>query len=94
MIISKEQYDKLSNHLKKYFEEFKNLHPTVKPVSLFSYLITLGSREGEIVLDPFMGSGTSGIASKLLNRKFIGIEMSKEYLEIAVARIKSYKGGE
>ena len=68
--------------------KMKNNHPTVKPIKLMSYLITLGSREGDIVLDPFMGSGTTGIACKLLNRKFIGIEMNKDYFEIAQARIK------
>ena len=90
MKINKEQYNKLPEHLKNYFEEFKNLHPTVKPISLFSYLITLGSREGDIVLDPFTGSGTTGISAKLLNRKFIGTEMSKEYCNIAKARIKGW----
>ena len=54
-----------------------------------SYLITLGSREGDVVLDPFLGSGTTGVACKLLNRKFIGIEGEKEYLEIAKARIEN-----
>jgi len=65
-----------------------NNHPTVKPIKLMSYLITLGSREGDVILDPFMGSGTTGISAKLLNRKFIGIEMNKEYIKIASARIK------
>ena len=64
-------------------------HPTVKPLKLMSYLITLGSREGDLVLDPFMGSGTTGIACKLLNRDFIGCEINKEYLEIAQKRIGS-----
>ena len=65
----------------------RNFHPTVKPLKLMSYLITLGSREGDIVLDPFMGSGTTGIACKLLNREFIGCEINKEYFEIARKRI-------
>ena len=67
----------------------KNFHPTVKPLKLMSYLITLGSREGDLVLDPFMGSGTTGIACKLLGRDFIGCEISKEYFEIAQKRIDS-----
>jgi len=64
-----------------------NKHPTVKPVKLMAYLITLGSREGEVVLDPFMGSGTTGIAAKGLKRQFIGIEKNPQYFEIAEERI-------
>lgn len=71
-------------------EKYGNIHPTVKPMKLFSYLITLGSREGDIVLDPFMGSGTSAIACELLNRKWIGIELQKEYCKIAKARIRAW----
>lgn len=65
----------------------KNFHPTVKPLKLMSYLITLGSREGDIVLDPFVGSGTTCIAAKQLGRKYIGIEREQEYLDIAKARL-------
>jgi len=68
----------------------KNNHPTVKPTKLIEYLITLGSREGDLILDPFMGSGTTAIASRLLSRKFIGFEREKEYHEIATARIKEH----
>lgn len=53
----------------------KNDHPTVKPISLMSYLITMGSREGDTVLDPFAGSGTTPIAASLLNRNYIGIDL-------------------
>lgn len=67
----------------------KNYHPTVKPIKLMSYLITLGSRKKDLILDPFMGSGTTCIAAKLLKRKFIGVELNKEYYEIAKARIKN-----
>ena len=65
----------------------QNHHPTVKPVTLMSYLITLGSRPGDIVLDPYCGSGTTGIAAKILNRTFIGMELDKEYARIAKRRI-------
>lgn len=67
----------------------KNHHPTVKPIKLMSYLITLGSRPGDVVLDPFLGSGTTALAAKLLNRDYIGIELEREYAEIAQARIKT-----
>jgi len=63
-----------------------NNHPTVKPLKLMSYLITLGSREGDTVLDPFMGSGTTCLAAKMLGRKCIGIEIDKSYFGIAEAR--------
>ena len=69
----------------------KNPHPTVKPVKLFSYLITLGSSSGEKVLDPFMGSGTGGISSMLLNREFFGFELDENYFKVAEARIKEFK---
>lgn len=66
----------------------KNNHPTVKPVKLMSYLITLFTREGDYVLDPFMGSGTTGLASKLLNRNFIGIDFTEEYFDISNERLQ------
>ena len=65
----------------------KNIHPTVKPIKLMAYLITMGSRENDIVLDPFDGSGTTCIAAKLLGRNYIGIELSPEYHKIATLRI-------
>lgn len=73
------------------FSKVKNNHPTVKPISLMSYLVTLGSREDDLVLDPFVGSGTTCIAAKLLNRKYIGMEMDDGYVVIAQERIKAHK---
>jgi DNA modification methylase len=64
-----------------------NHHPTVKPVTLMKYLCRLVTPPNGIVLDPFMGSGTTGIAAKVEGFDFIGIEMDAEYLEIAEARI-------
>lgn len=69
----------------------KNHHPTVKPLKLMSYLITLGSRPGDTVLDPFVGSGTTVVAAKQLDRKGIGIEREPEYAEIAQARVDAAK---
>ena len=66
----------------------KNFHPTVKPVQLFSYLITLGSRKEDVVLDPFMGSGTTTISCVFSERKYVGIEKEKEYFEIAESRVE------
>jgi len=51
-----------------------------------SYIITLFTREGDFVLDPFLGSGTTGIASKLMGRSFVGIEREQEYMDIAKER--------
>lgn len=63
-----------------------NHHPTVKPVKLMEYLIRLVTPPGGIILDPFMGSGTTGVAALSLGFDFIGIEMSEEYFEIARRR--------
>lgn len=65
-----------------------NSHPTVKSVKLMHYLVTLGSRPRDIVLDPFCGSGTTGVAAVTLKRNFYGIEQEPEYVEIAKARIR------
>lgn len=70
--------------------EFHNNHPTVKPLKLMQYLITLGSRENDTILDPFLGSGTTAIAAETLGRNWIGIELSEEYCKIAEARLKPY----
>lgn len=62
-------------------------HPTQKSVALLEYLIKTYSNEGETILDNTMGSGSTGVAAKLLNRNFIGIEMNEEYFKIAQQRI-------
>ncbi|MEO1940249.1 MAG: site-specific DNA-methyltransferase, partial [Candidatus Thioglobus sp.] len=64
-----------------------NLHPTQKPIALMEYLIKTYTNENELVLDFTMGSGTTGVACKNLNRNFIGIEMDDNYFEIAKERI-------
>lgn len=63
-------------------------HLTVKPVKLISHLVKLFSKENQIVLDAFMGSGSHGVASIQNNRRFIGIEIDKDYFEIAKERIE------
>jgi len=62
-------------------------HPTQKPIGLISRIIECGSREGDIILDPFLGSGTTAVACKRLGRKFIGIEINQEYCKIAEERL-------
>jgi site-specific DNA-methyltransferase (adenine-specific) len=74
------------------FSRDKNkLHPTQKPVALMEYLIKTYTNEGETVLDFTMGSGTTGVACKNLNRDFIGIEKDEKYFEIAKKRIEKAK---
>ncbi len=65
----------------------RNIHPTVKPIALMCYLVRLVTQPGGTVLDPFLGSGTTGIAAALEGFDFVGIEREPEYLEIAQARI-------
>jgi site-specific DNA-methyltransferase (adenine-specific) len=66
----------------------QNFHPTVKPIKLMQYLIKLVTPPNGIVLDPFMGSGSTGVAARSLDFKFIGCEMNDEYFEIASKRIE------
>ena len=78
------------------FNEFikttlKNNHPTVKPVKLMSYLVNLITPEKGIVLDPFMGSGSTGMACKANGFNFIGIDLDEEYVNIAKARIDGWE---
>lgn len=61
--------------------------PTQKPVGLIEYLIRTHSNEGEVILDPTMGSGTCGVACRNTNRKFIGIEKNQKHYDIAVRRV-------
>jgi site-specific DNA-methyltransferase (adenine-specific) len=72
------------------FEE-KNIHPTVKPVALMEYLIKMVTPTNGIVLDPFMGSGSTGVACVLNDFEFVGIDLDKDYCEIARARIEGVK---
>ncbi len=70
-------------------EKIYGKHPTQKPEYLLRRIIESSTKQGELILDPFLGSGTTGVVSKVLNRKFIGIEECEEYLEIAKRRIGS-----
>lgn len=62
-------------------------HPTQKPENLLLHFVTILSNEGDWVLDPFMGSGTTGVIAKRTNRNFIGVELDKGYFKMAKARI-------
>jgi len=67
----------------------KRQHPTQKPLDLIKKIIELSSNEGDIINDPFLGSGTTAVACKELGRRYIGIEISPEYCEIARRRINA-----
>lgn len=71
----------------------KQQHPTQKPVPLLEYLVKTYTNEGEIVLDNCMGSGSTGVACVNTGRKFIGMELDKQYFDIAVKRIEEAKKG-
>jgi len=66
-----------------------NNHPTVKPIKLMQYLVRLVTPKGGVVLDPFLGSGTTAMAAKSQGFSYIGIEREEEYVKIAKARISS-----
>lgn len=68
-----------------------NLHDTEKPVELMEILIANSSNEGEIVLDPFMGIGSTGIAANNLNRNFIGTELDERYFNVSIERFQKWK---
>jgi site-specific DNA-methyltransferase (adenine-specific) len=67
--------------------KLRNHHPTVKPITLMRYLVRLITPPAGATLDPFMGSGTTGIAALQEGARFIGIELLKDYFDIAEARL-------
>lgn len=69
-----------------------NTHPTVKPITLMRHLVRLVTPPGGIVLDPFTGSGSTGIAAVMEGARFIGMELDPDYIKIARARIKHWAG--
>jgi site-specific DNA-methyltransferase (adenine-specific) len=82
-----QEWTNYPNTLLEFNNEGNTIHPTQKPVSLMEYLIKTYTNEGETVLDFTMGSGTTGVACKRVNRNFIGIELDKNYFDIATKRI-------
>ena len=71
-------------------ERLKNpKHPTQKPIKLLDHLIKIGSNDGDIIFDPFMGVGSTGVAAQNLNRKFIGCELNNEYYDAALKRLNN-----
>jgi site-specific DNA-methyltransferase (adenine-specific) len=83
------RYPKSILNISRDFSAQQQVHPTQKPVPLMEWLINTYSNEGEIVLDNCMGSGSTGVAAVKLNRRFIGMECSREYYDIAMDRISN-----
>jgi site-specific DNA-methyltransferase (adenine-specific) len=82
-----QKFTNYPNNVLNFNCESKYVHPTQKPILLMEYLISTYTNEGETVLDFTMGSGSTGVAAKNLNRNFIGIEMDENYFNIAKNRI-------
>lgn len=72
----------------------KRYHPTQKPVGMFKQIIEKYSKEGDLILDPFVGCGSTCIASRILNRNYIGVDLSADYCRIAEERLKEYESRE
>lgn len=80
------RFSRVVKHHQKPYDK-KEKHPTQKPIDLISEMIKESSREREIVLDAFIGTGTTALSCKFLNREFIGFELSPEYVKIANKRL-------
>jgi len=72
------------------WEKTQGKHPTQKPLSVLSRIVLASTRENDLLLDPFTGSSTTGIAANLFNRKFIGIDMEQNYLDISIKRYQEF----
>ena len=82
------KYTNYPNNLLYFNKESKSIHLTQKPTDLLEYIIKTYTRENDLVLDNCMGSGSIGVAAGRLDRRFIGIELDKDYFEIAKGRIE------
>jgi len=81
--------DPSTKALQSIFQRDESAHPTEKPVGLCQLYIENSTKRGETVLDPFMGSGTSGVAAIRSGRKFVGIELTQQWFDVACKRIES-----
>ena len=88
-IVTENTGDRHPKTVQKHTRE-RGYHPTQKPVSLADLIINSYTEEGDVVLDTFMGSGSSGVSAKKNNRNYIGIEINKEYYDIAKRRIDEF----
>ena len=86
----KQMKDVWETSLTKPSEKKYGKHPTQKPLELLRRIILASTNENEVILDPFNGSGTTGIACKELNRKYIGIDNVKDYLDLTIKRFENF----
>jgi site-specific DNA-methyltransferase (adenine-specific) len=86
-----EGQDTRSVAFKKRPTPMKNTHPTLKPINLMTYLCRLITPPGGIILDPFMGSGSTGISACLEGFRFVGMELDEDYFKIAEARVNNFE---
>ena len=88
-------YGKPNKQMHDYFQArptpFNNGHPCPKPVAWAEWLVSRATNKNDLIFDPFMGSGTTGVASLKLNRRFVGIEIEPKYFEIAKQRVGEWE---
>ena len=84
----KQMKDVWTGSLTKPSEKVEGKHPTQKPEYLLERIILASTEEGQVILDPFCGSGTTGVEAVRYGRKFIGIDVSEEYMEISKKRLE------
>jgi site-specific DNA-methyltransferase (adenine-specific) len=87
----KQMKDVWTGALTKPSEKTEGKHPTQKPEYLLERIVLASTEEGQVILDPFCGSGTTGVAAVRLGRKFVGIDVSEEYLQISKKRLEKVK---
>ena len=85
---SVKQYTILWNGMLRVEKRYKRVHPTQKPITLFVRILDDFSKDNEIILDPFLGSGTTAVACEKMSRRWIGIEISERYCKASAERIK------
>lgn len=88
---NKQMKDVWTTSLTKPSEKKQGKHPTQKPLEILERIILASTKENDLILDPFCGSSTTGIAASKLNRRYIGIDNSKEYLDLSIRRYKEMK---
>ena len=88
---NKQMKDVWTTSLTKPSEKKNGKHPTQKPLEILERIILSSTNENDLILDPFCGSSTTGIAATKLNRKYIGIDNSKEYLDLSIRRYQEIK---
>lgn len=84
----KQMKDVWTGTITKPFEKTEGKHPTQKPEYLLEKIVLASTEEGQLILDPFCGSGTTGVEAVRFGRKFIGIDNTKEYLQITKRRLE------